>query len=147
MLISKGQETVSMEFSDLLKKAKQTLLYFYPQDETPGCTLEAITFTIYLQTFLDHGIQVVWVSKDSSESHCKFIEKDGLQIPLISDPDLTLHKQFGARGEKNMYGKIYEGTIRSTFLLAPSGEILKARRNVKATGHVEKVLRELKLAN
>lgn len=96
------------EFTDLLQQAKQTLLYFYPQDETPGCTLEAITFTLYIQTFLDAGIQVVGVSKDSSESHCRFIEKDGLQIPLISDTDLTLHKQFGARGEKNMYGKIYE---------------------------------------
>ena len=146
MKISIGQEIKDIEFSDILQQAKQTILYFYPKDETPGCTLEAISFTVHLQTFLDYGIQVIWVSRDSGESHCRFIEKDGLQVPLISDPDLTLHKQFWARGEKKNYGKVYEGTIRSTFLLNQNGETIQARRNVKATGHVEKILKELKLS-
>lgn len=141
--LTTGQTTSQTTLSDLLKRSKQTILYFYPRDNTPGCTLEARDFSFHLKTFLEKGIQVIWVSKDSEKSHCKFIEKQELAIPLISDPDLILHKQFGARGEKNNYGKISQWTIRSTFLLDQSGAILKERRNVKATGHVEKIMREI----
>ena len=128
-----------------MKQAKQTILYFYPKDNTPGCSLEAREFSQNLQAFLDKGIQVIGVSRDSETSHCYFIAKQGLRIPLISDPDLLLHKQFGAWGEKKNYGKIYEGTIRSTFLLDPEGNILQEWKNVKATGHVARLLKELGL--
>jgi len=104
--LTSGQKTTQTTLSDLLKKSKQTILYFYPRDNTPGCSLEARDFSTHLKTFLDQGIQIIGVSKDSEVSHCKFIEKQELTIPLISDPELTLHKQFGARGEKNNYGKI-----------------------------------------
>ncbi|AHB41612.1 hypothetical protein P148_SR1C00001G0823 [candidate division SR1 bacterium RAAC1_SR1_1] len=143
--LTTGQTTTQTTLSDLFKKSKQTLLYFYPKDNTPGCTLEARDFSLHLKTFLEKGIQVIGVSKDSEKSHCGFIEKQELTIPLISDPELILHKQFGTRGEKNNYGKISQGTIRSTFLLDQSGKILKERRNVKATGHVEKLMKEIML--
>ncbi|MDD3262935.1 MAG: peroxiredoxin [Candidatus Absconditabacteria bacterium] len=136
---SNSRET---KFTEILKQKKQTILYFYPKDNTSGCSLEARDFSTHLKTFLDNEIQVIGISKDSQESHCKFIEKHGLTIPLISDPELILHKKFGARGEKRNYGKTYEGTIRSTFLLDQSGNIIKERRNVKATGHVEKIIKE-----
>lgn len=128
-----------------MKQAKQTILYFYPKDNTPGCSLEAREFSQNLQAFLDKGIQVIGVSRDSETSHCNFIAKQGLRIPLISDPDLLLHKQFGAWGEKKNYGKIYEGTIRSTFLLDSEGNILQEWKNVKATGHIARLLKELGL--
>lgn len=104
--LTTGQTTIQTTLSDLFKKTKQTILYFYPKDNTPGCTLEARDFSLHLKTFLEKGIQVIGVSKDSEKSHCGFIEKQELTIPLISDPDLILHKQFGTRGEKNNYGKI-----------------------------------------
>lgn len=143
--LTTGQTTTQTTLSDLFKKSKQTLLYFYPKDNTPGCTLEARDFSLHLKTFLEKGIQVIGVSKDSEKSHCGFIEKQELTIPLISDPELILHKQFWTRGEKNNYGKISQWTIRSTFLLDQSGKILKERRNVKATGHVEKLMKEIML--
>ena len=120
-----------------------TILYFYPKDNTPGCSLEARTFSSLLPEFEQRGVQIIGVSRDSSDSHCSFISKQGLTIGLITDAELTLHRQFAARGEKKNYGKIYEGTIRSTFLLDFKGQILKERRNVKATGHAERVLKEI----
>lgn len=141
--LTTGQTPTQTTLETLLKKAKQTLLYFYPKDNTPGCTLEARDFSTHFKTFLDKWIQVVGVSKDSEKSHCGFIEKQQLTIPLISDPELILHKEFWTRGEKNNYGKISMWTIRSTFLLDQSGKIIKERRNVKTTGHVEKIIKEL----
>jgi peroxiredoxin Q/BCP len=130
-----------------LKKYKQTIVYFYPKDNTPGCTIEAHDFSKHKELFNKNSIWVVWVSKDSESSHQKFIEKQCLTIDLISDEDLNLHKQFDVRWEKNMYGKIVHWTIRSTFLLDHSWKILKEWRNVKAAGHVEKIINELKIAN
>ncbi len=130
-----------------LSKYKQTIVYFYPKDNTPGCTIEAHDFTKYKELFNKSWIWIVWVSKDSEKSHQKFIEKQCLNIDLISDEDLSLHKQFGARWEKNMYGKIVQWVIRSTFLLDGNWKILKEWRNVKAAGHVEKIINELKIAN
>ena len=105
--------------------------------------MEARTFSSLLPEFEQRGVQIIGVSRDSSASHCSFISKQGLTIGLITDVELTLHRQFAARGEKKNYGKIYEGTIRSTFLLDSKGQILKERRNVKATGHAERVLKEV----
>jgi thioredoxin-dependent peroxiredoxin len=92
--LTTGQKTTHITLSELLNKSKQTILYFYPKDNTPGCSLEARDFSVQLKTFLEKGIQIIGVSKDSEKSHCGFIEKQELTIPLISDPELILHKQF-----------------------------------------------------
>jgi len=131
-----------IKFEDICK-GKKTILYFYPKDNTPGCTKEAIDFTNLKKEFEDLGYQIVGVSKDSVETHKKFIQKHNLQISLISDPDLELHNKFWTYGEKKSYGKITMGTIRSTFVLGENCNILKEYRNVKATGHAERVLKEL----
>ena len=133
-----------MNITSLTHSSPFTLLYFYPKDDTPGCTLEAQTFTRLKSDFSLLGIQIIGVSKDSEASHEKFITKCDLGIRLIADEDSSLHEQFWVIGEKKNYGKIYIGTIRSTFLLDEGGKILKEWRNVKATGHGEKVLREVK---
>ena len=132
-----------MNLTSLLSTSPQTLLYFYPKDDTPGCTLEAQDFTRLVPDFAKLGIQIIGVSKDSDASHEKFCNKHSLGITLISDESGELHEQFGVIGEKKNYGKVYVGVIRSTFLLDQSGNIVKEWRNVKATGHAEKVLREL----
>lgn len=144
-IITANQEIKNADFNTLLSQSAQTLLYFYPKDNTPWCSLEARDFAQHAETFAQHGIQIIGVSKDSAKSHCNFIQKQGLTFSLIADEALELHKQFGARGEKKNYGKIFEGTIRSTFLLDQQGNILKARRNVKATGHVERLMKELEI--
>ncbi len=129
--------------ANILKQFPRTLLYFYPKDDTPGCTLEAQDFTQLKSEFEKQNIQIIGVSKDSESSHAKFRDKCNLGIQLVSDEEETLHKQFNVIGEKKNYGKVYIGVIRSTFLLDQDGKILKEWRNVKATGHAEKVLREI----
>ncbi len=128
---------------DILSQSEKTLLYFYPKDDTPGCTLENTDFTHLKDEFEKLGIQLFWVSKDHQESHKKFCEKHSLKNPLISDSGLVIHHFFGAYGEKNNYWKIVQGVIRSTFLLDRDGKILKSWKNVKATGHANKILKEL----
>lgn len=132
---------------NLLPKSALTLIYFYPKDDTPGCTLEASDFTRLKSEFEALGIQIIGISKDSESSHAKFCNKYNLGIQLISDEDESLHNQFGVIGEKKNYGKVYVGVIRSTFLLDSTGKIIREWRNVKATGHAEKVLREVKELN
>lgn len=129
-----------------LQKFPQTIVYFYPKDNTPWCTIEAHDFTTYKNIFTKNWIGVVGISKDSESSHVRFIEKQCLAIDLLSDEDLALHKQFWVWWEKNMYGKIVHGTIRSTFLVDQKWAIVKERRNVKAAGHVEKLISELDLS-
>ena len=102
---------------------KKLVLYFYPKDDTPGCTREAIAFSGAREAFEKLGATVVGVSKDSVASHCKFRDKHSLSIALASDPDLAVHKAFGAFGEKTMYGKKVEGVIRSTFVIDGGGTI------------------------
>jgi len=125
-------------------KGSKLVLYFYPKDDTPGCTVEACDFRDNLKVLADMGYKVLGVSPDSLESHRRFREKYGLNFPLLSDPDRKVAKSYGAYGEKKMYGKITEGMIRSTFLIDEDGRIKKAWYNVKAKGHVESLLRELK---
>jgi peroxiredoxin Q/BCP len=122
---------------------KWLVLYFYPRDSTPGCTREAQDFTKAAARFKKLGAQVVGVSKDSVKSHCGFKDKIGIGFPLLSDPDLAVHRAYGAWGTKTMYGKKVEGVIRSTFLVAPDGKIARAWRSVKVDGHAEKVLESL----
>ncbi len=134
---------------DILKnylgKYTQTIVYFYPKDDTPGCTIEAKDFSSYKKLFNKNWIWIVGISKDSEKSHCNFIEKENLTIDLIADEDLVLHKKFGVWWEKNMYWKKILWVIRSTFLLDGNWKILKERKNVQATGHVEKIIKELNI--
>jgi peroxiredoxin Q/BCP len=129
-----------ISLKETLKNADYAVLYFYPKDSTPGCTREAQGFTAAKRKLAAVGAAVLGVSKDSIKSHCGFREKYGINFPLLSDPDLTVHKAYGAYGEKTMYGKKVMGTIRSTFLIGKSGTIVKAWKGVKVDGHVDAVL-------
>ena len=142
-LRKRSGEISEISLQDVLHRSQKTLLYFYPKDSTPGCTLEAQDFTRLRKDFEDLGIQIVGVSLDSSESHEEFVVTCGLGIDLISDTDKSLHEVFHVIGEKKNYGKTYIGVIRSTFLLDSAGEILQEWRNVKATGHAERLFKEI----
>jgi thioredoxin-dependent peroxiredoxin len=120
------------------------VLYFYPKDDTPGCTIEANDFTSYIPHFKQFGAQVIGVSPDSVESHCNFISKYNLGITLLSDSDHKVAESYGAWGLKNFMGKESMGIIRSTFLIDPTGKIAKAWYSVKANGHAEAVLNAFK---
>ncbi len=124
-------------------KGKKLVVYFYPRDNTPGCTREAIAFSGAREAFAKAGATVLGVSKDSVASHCKFRDQHALSIPLLSDPDLAVHKAFGAFGEKTMYGKKVEGVIRSTFVIDGKGIVTKVFPSVKGDGHEEQVLKAL----
>jgi peroxiredoxin Q/BCP len=119
---------------------KSFVLYFYPRDNTPGCTREAIAFSGAAARIAAAGARVVGVSRDTVKSHVGFRDKHALTIPLLSDPDLAVHKAYGAFGEKTMYGKKVEGTIRSTFVIDPNGKIAKVFPSVKVDVHVDQVL-------
>ena len=125
-------------------KGKWIVLYFYPKDNTPGCTIEAIAFTQALKQFEKDGCVILGVSPDSVESQCKFIERQNLKIKLLSHPEREAYEKYGAWGEKNMYGKKYMGVIRSTFLIDPKGEIAYIWPRVSPRGHAEDVRDKLK---
>lgn len=143
-LVHPDGTTEMKSLDSILAQSKRTILYFYPADNTPGCTLEAQEFTRLRKDFESLGVQVVGVSVDTEASHKKFHASCGLGIDLISDTDKSLHNRFEVIGEKKNYGKTYIGVIRSTFLLDVRGGIIKVWRNVKVNGHAEKVLREVK---
>jgi peroxiredoxin Q/BCP len=115
------------------------VLYFYPRDNTPGCTIEAQAFTEALTGFRKAGAEVVGISRDSVLSHGSFRDKFNIRFPLLSDPELATHEAYGAWGTKMMYGKQVEGTIRSTFLIAPDGRIARVWKGVKVNGHADAV--------
>ncbi|MBW4646003.1 MAG: thioredoxin-dependent thiol peroxidase [Goleter apudmare HA4340-LM2] len=119
------------------------VLYFYPKDDTPGCTTEAKDFTELDQQFSYLGAKILGVSPDSSKSHCKFISKHDLSITLLSDPEHLLTEAYGAWRLKKFMGKEYMGVVRSTFLIAPDQIIAYAWPNVKAKGHAQQVLTKL----
>lgn len=141
--VSAMWEVAELSLREIFNFSEKTLLYFYPKDNTPGCTVENKDFTCMKEEFSDLWITLVWVSKDSVQSHQKFIAGQDLGVDLISDPDLLLHKELGAFGEKNNYGKIVQGVIRSTFLFNKQWEMLQEWRNVRAKGHAAKVYREI----
>ncbi len=116
------------------------VVYFYPADDTPGCTKEACQFNDNLAAFADAGVAVVGISPDGATRHTRFREKYGLRFPLLSDPGHEVMERYGAWGEKTMYGKKTVGTIRSTFLLDGAGAVVRAWYNVRADGHAAKVL-------
>jgi peroxiredoxin Q/BCP len=121
-------------------RPKAVVLYFYPKDDTPGCTKEAIAFTEMAAEFEAAGAVVVGVSKDSAAKHDKFVAKHGLGVILVSDEDSDVCERYGVWVEKNMYGKTYMGIERATFLIDPSGVVQQAWRKVKVPGHAEAVL-------
>lgn len=124
-----------------LPSTKYTVVYCYPKDDTPGCTLEAQEFTALIAEFQKNNTSIIGVSPQSDECHAKFIEKYTLKIQLIADEEKTILTFLGAWGEKKNYGKTYEGVIRSTFLVEnATKEIIKEWKNVKAAGHAQKVL-------
>ena len=121
-------------------RGKRSVLYFYPKDDTPGCTVEGKEFTALMGDFRDAGIDVYGVSPDSAKSHDRFAAKCELGIPLISDPDHVLIGALDLWVDKSMYGKTYQGVERSTFLVGDAGEIEKEWRAVKPAGHAAAVL-------
>lgn len=116
------------------------VLYFYPKDDTPGCTRQAQAFTEMQRAFSSLGATVLGVSRDSVDRHEKFRKKYDLRVPLLSDEDLTVHKLYGTYGTKMMYGRETQGTIRTTYVVGPTGRIVAVFPKVKVEGHAEKVL-------
>ncbi|HXQ59440.1 MAG TPA: thioredoxin-dependent thiol peroxidase [Acidimicrobiales bacterium] len=121
---------------------RQVVVYFYPADDTPGCTKEACQFNDNLKAFEKSDVVVIGISPDGAEKHVKFRNKYGLAFPLLSDPDHKVMEKYGAYGEKTLYGKKTVGVIRSTFLIGPDQKIVRAWHHVRADGHAEKVLAE-----
>jgi len=131
--------------SDL--RGSKVIVYFYPAAMTPGCTKQACDFTDSLDSLKVHGYEVLGISPDKPEKLAKFRDRDHLTITLLSDPDRDVLAAYGAFGEKKMYGKTVQGVIRSTFVVDEEGRIEQAQYNVKATGHVAKLRRDLGLAS
>lgn len=125
-------------------RGKWVVLYFYPRDNTSGCSLEAKNFSCLRKDFEAENAVVIGVSRDSIESHRRFIEKKELKIKLLSDEQANVHKIYDVLHPKHFMGKEITSAVRTTFLINPEGEITRVWDNVKATGHAEKVLTELK---
>ena len=126
-------------------KGRKVIVYFYPAALTPGCTKQACDFTDSLDSLRGAGYEVLGISPDKPAKLAKFRERDNLTITLLSDADRTVMKEYGAFGEKKLYGKTVEGVLRSTFVVDEEGVISLAQYNVKATGHVAKLRRDLGL--
>ncbi|MCT7375352.1 peroxiredoxin [Chelativorans salis] len=132
----------SLRLSEL--RGKPVVLYFYPKDDTSGCTAQAIDFTARKAEFDALGVAIVGMSPDSQKSHDKFKAKHGLAIDLVSDPEKKVLEAYGVWVEKSMYGRKYMGVERTTFLIAPDGRIAQVWRKVKVPGHVDAVLEAAK---
>ena len=125
-------------------RGKPVILYFYPKDDTPGCTKEAIAFTDLADEFAQAGATVIGVSKDPPAKHVKFAAKHDLKVILATDADGSVTESFGVWVEKNMYGRKYMGIQRATFLIDGDGKVVKVWPKVKVAGHAEAVLEEVK---
>jgi len=132
----------SFSLADL--RGGAVVLYFYPKDQTPGCTNEAHDFRDLYAQFREHGCEIVGVSRDSAASHAKFRDKQALPFPLVADTDETWCNAFGVLGEKSLYGRRFIGVIRSTFLIDAQGVLVAEWRSVKVPGHAAAVLARLK---
>src|SRR6478672_1408430 len=126
-------------------RGRKVIVYFYPAAMTPGCTKQACDFTDSLDSLKGAGYEVLGISPDAPAKLAKFREKDGLTITLLSDADKAVMGSYGAFGEKKLYGKVVQGVIRSTFVVDEEGKVELAQYNVKATGHVAKLRRDLGL--
>ena len=139
MLQDKDGRTVSL--SDFL--GKRVVLYFYPKDNTPGCTRQACAFAGAYREFQNKGVEVIGISKDSVASHVKFAEKHQLPFVLLSDPELTAIQAYGVWQEKKLYGKLSMGVVRTTFLIDEKGKIEKIMPKVKPDTNAAEILAEL----
>ena len=126
-------------------RGRRVIVYFYPKASTPGCTTQACDFRDSLDRFTAEGFAVLGVSPDAPEVLARFAGNESLTFPLLSDADHAVAEAYGAWGEKKNYGRAYEGLIRSTVVVGPEGEVELAQYNVKATGHVAKLRRDLGL--
>jgi len=152
-MIAEGDRapSLNLETSDgrtinLSNPGKPLVLYFYPKDDTSGCTREAQDFTALAGDYAKAGVKVIGVSRDPMKSHEKFIGKYSLAVPLVSDQDGRISEAFGTWVEKSMYGRKYMGMERATFLIGADGRVLKAWRKVKVPKHAEEVLKAAKEA-
>jgi peroxiredoxin Q/BCP len=137
----KNQDDEAIRLADLA--GRWVVLYFYPKDDTPGCTTEACDFSSGLKAFEKLDAVILGCSADSAESHRRFIAKHKLKIDLLSDPKHEVMNKYGAWGKKNLYGKITEGVIRSTVVIDPRGRIAHHWAKVKAVGHADAVKQKL----
>lgn len=119
------------------------IVYFYPKDDTPGCTKEACNFRDASAEYAKRGVSILGISKDTQASHSKFASKFNLNFPILADPDLEVIKAYGAWGKKKLYGKEYDGILRNTYLINPKGEIVKVYTGVKPEVHSDQILRDL----
>ena len=127
-------------------KGKKVVLYFYPKDDTSGCTIEAKDFSCLVDDFAKEGAVVIGMSPDSTKSHGKFLAKHELKVRLVADEDKSAIQAYGVWAEKSMYGRKYMGVERSTFLIGEDGKILEIWKGVKVPGHAEAVLEAVKKA-
>ena len=128
-------------------RGRRVIVYFYPAAMTPGCSTQACDFTDSLDSLKGAGYEVVGISADSPAKLAEFRQRDGLTITLLSDPDKQVLREYGAFGEKTLHGKVVEGVIRSTVVVGKDGTVEAAQYNVKATGHVAKLRRDLAVDN
>jgi thioredoxin-dependent peroxiredoxin len=126
-------------------RGRSTVIYFYPAASTPGCTKQACDFRDSLASLKQAGYEVVGISPDAVGKLAKFADAEGLNFPLLSDEDHAVAEAYAAWGEKKNYGRTYEGLIRSTIVVDPAGTVTAAQYNVRATGHVAKLRRDLKV--
>ncbi len=138
------QDGASVSSKNLLKLKQKILIYFYPKDDTPGCTTEACGFRDFFTNFENKGVKIVGISKDSVKSHKKFQEKYKLNFILLSDESTEIIKKFGVWEEKSMYGKKYFGTSRISYLFDEKGKVEKVYGKVDTKKHAEEILKDIK---
>jgi peroxiredoxin Q/BCP len=143
-IVYRGGAVAKTSLKDLLAGKSSVVIYFYPKDETPGCTTEACSFRDLYKDFEAVSSAVVGISPDTADSHQKFAENHALPFPLIADPDHAIAEAFGAWKEKKNYGKVYMGIQRSTYVIGKDGKIVKIWASVKVDQHAEKVLEFVK---
>ena len=139
----KSTENIEVSLDDF--KGKWLIFYFYPKDNTPGCSIEGRDFSCLIDEFNNEGASIVGVSPDSIESHTRFIEKKDLKFQLLSDPDKQALKDYEALSKKGLIGKLTGGVTRSTFIIDPNGRIAKVYYSISHKGHANQVLEDLKM--
>jgi peroxiredoxin Q/BCP len=139
----KNQDGTLISLADF--KGRKVVLYFYPKDNTPGCTDEACNLNENYDQLINKGFEIIGVSPDGEDSHKKFIQKFGLKFNLIADTDKNILMNYGAYGEKNMYGKIVMGVIRTTFIIDENGIIEKIIRKVDTKNHTSQIFKQLNI--
>lgn len=145
MFSAEDSEGNVWKLRDILAEGKRVVLYFYPKDSTPGCTKQACDFRDNMAVLSSSDVSVFGVSKDSAKSHQKFTEKQDLNFPLLLDTEGELLEKYGVWREKKNYGRTYMGIARSTFVIESDGTLSMAKYGVKATGHVARIMKHLKL--